>query len=211
MTGIFRWGSRSDAQPEAAGPADVSPEETVAPSKVLPKFLVALGRHPSPVLLDLGPVVGSNVALFGERLSCKLLVQDLYQELERGLDDDVLTVSILKRLPDEPRSVDGIACWDLFDYLEPAVGRALAHRLSRVLKPGGVLHGFFATAPCETHTYTRFVVEADDAIRHRTYPARPNRRRVLSPREVDRMFEGLEMTDNILLKASCRETLFRKA
>lgn len=211
MTGLFRWGSRSDAQPEAAGPADVPAEETVAPSKVLPKFLSALARHPSPVLLDLGPVVGSNVALFGERLACKLLVQDLYQELERGLDDDVLTVALLKRLPDEPRSVDGIACWDLFDYLEPGVSQALARRLARVLKSGGVLHGFFATNSSETHSYTRFIVEADDAIRHRTYPARPNRRRVLSPREVDRMFEGLEMTDNVLLKANCREALLRKA
>jgi len=211
LTALFRWGSRPGVQPETAGPADVSPPETVAASKVLPKFLLTLARQASPVLLDLGPVVGSNVALFGERLACKLLVQDLYQEVERGLDDDVLTVALLKRLPDEPRSVDGIACWDVFDYLEPPVSRALARRLARVLKAGGVLHGFFATAPSETRSYTRFIVEADDAIRHRTYPARPNRRRVWTPREVDRMFEGLEMTDNVLLKANCRETLFRKA
>ena len=43
-------------------------------------------------------------------------------------------------------SVDGILCWDLFDFLDRATGQALATPSARC-KPGGVFYGFFgATA-----------------------------------------------------------------
>jgi hypothetical protein len=33
---------------------------------------------------------------------------------------------------------------------------------------------------------------------------------VLTPRDVDRMFKGLRLTEHVLLKTASRETLFRK-
>jgi hypothetical protein len=187
--------------------------DVVAASKVLPRFLGSVARQAAPVILDLGPVVGANVELFGERLACKLFVQDLFEVIDRPVPDDpdaALTNALRDRLPAEAGSVDGVLCWDLFDYLDGAAGEALAADLVRILRPGGVLHAFFSTAVMETDFYTRFVVEADDLIRHRPYPAPRHRRRVLSPREIDRLFDGLEMAENVLLKTSSRETLFRK-
>jgi len=210
---LFKWGSRQVEQPSATAGPDLASSEVVAASKVLPRFLGALERRPAPVLLDLGPVVGANVELFGERLACKLLVLDLCQEIERAGPDDPpedLGRALEARLPAEAESVDGILCWDLFDYLDDSTSLPLAGSLARVLKPGGVLHAFFATAAEETDHYTRFVVEAEDLLRHRTYPAKPRRRRVLTPRDIDRMFSGLDMAENVLLKTRSRETLFRK-
>ena len=57
--------------------------DVVSTSKVFPKFLSALGQQPAPVLLDLGPVVGSNITFFGERLGCKIIVEDLFGDLEQ--------------------------------------------------------------------------------------------------------------------------------
>ena len=46
-------------------------------TKVLAKFIASLNGRSSPVLLDLGSVTGSNVTFFGERLGCKIIVEDL--------------------------------------------------------------------------------------------------------------------------------------
>lgn len=108
------------------------------------------------------------------------------------------------------KSVDGILCWDLFDYLDEATRRILAARLTDLLRSGGALYGFFATAPLDLAHYTRFVLEEEDSLRHRTYPATPARRHVLTSRDINRMFDGLEVTESVLLRSSARETLFRK-
>ena len=53
------------------------------PTKALRKFPGGLTSRESPVLMDLGPVVGSNVTFFGERLGCKIILEDLFGDLER--------------------------------------------------------------------------------------------------------------------------------
>jgi hypothetical protein len=60
----------------------VSAERTV-PTKAFSRFLYALSLRESPIVLDLGPIVGGNVNFLGERLGCKYLVEDLYQNIER--------------------------------------------------------------------------------------------------------------------------------
>ena len=76
---ISRLGSlrqAEDAQPGAGS----EPEDTpVVTSKALQRFLAHLGTRPAPVLLDLGPVVGSNISYFGERLNCRFLVENLFE------------------------------------------------------------------------------------------------------------------------------------
>ena len=109
-----------------------------------------------------------------------------------------------------PESLDGILCWDLFDYLDGATSRALAARLTGLLRSGGALYGLFGTVPVNLAHYTRFVLEEADSLRHRTYPATPAQRRVLTSRDITRMFDGLELVESVLLRSSTRETLFRK-
>ena len=57
--------------------------DPVFATKALRKFLTALTSRGSPVLLDLGPVVGSNVSFFGEQLGCKIFVEDIFADLDR--------------------------------------------------------------------------------------------------------------------------------
>jgi hypothetical protein len=187
--------------------------DAVVRSKVLPKFVAAVAQRPAPVLVDLGPVVGSNIAFFGDRLCCKIHVQDLFADVEahaqRG-ERDRLAAFLETRLALEPGTVDGILCWDLFDFLDPAAGQTLAGRLAALLRPGGVLHGCFGTTPVELHHYTRSVIEPDQTLRQRRYPATAVRRHVIQNRDIMRMFGGLTLTDSVLLQSSTRETLFRR-
>jgi hypothetical protein len=117
----------------------------------------------------------------------------------------------VRRLVRERGSIDGIMCWDVFDFLERRTAQTLAARLVALLRPGGgALYGFFGATAAELRHYTRYTVEAADTLRLRTTPATPAPRNVFVTRDINRMFEGLTVAESVLLKSGTRETLFRK-
>lgn len=209
---MLKWGSRRAESPQAA-PAPAAPVETVVTSKVFPKFLSAVANQPSPTLLDLGPVVGSNVTFFGERLACKMHVEDLFADVEsfhkRG-DRVSLPAFLATRLSQLPDSVDGVLCWDLFDFLDKPAGLVLAGKLAKMVRRGGALHGTFGTTPIDLKHYTRTALAAEDSLKPRHSPATPVPRTVLLTRDIIKMFDGLIVAESMLLKSSTREILFRR-
>jgi SAM-dependent methyltransferase len=211
VAGLFNWsGRKADAETVAPPPPRTSsaPERN---TKVLPRFLAALAPIDSPVLINLGPVVGQNIAFFGERLGCKIFVEDIVAELaEAPRAADEIKAVLEKRLPHKPGSIDGILCWDLFDLLDRPTSQALAGYLARLLKPGGVLYAFFGATAAPISHHTRYIVAAPDSFELRTSPAPPKPRNVLVTRDINKMFEGLVVTESVLLKSNTRETLFRK-
>ncbi len=214
MKGLFNWGSRKEPERPAAE-AVLAPPSTdpVLRSKVLPRFLDALAHATAPVLLDLGPVVGANISFLGDRLPCKIHVEDLFSDVEahaRRGDREGLSAALAARLGQPPESVDGILCWDLFDFLDRPAGRAVAQLLVKLLRKRGVLHGFFGTTAIALPNYTRFVIESEDTLRLRAYPATLVPREVLLTRDIIKMFDGLIVAESVLLKSNTREKLFRK-
>lgn len=188
--------------------------DPVFATKALKKFLASLTSRESPVLLDLGPTVGSNVAFFGEQLGCKIFVEDIYADLERHVRAGTLEAFpefLSKRFRQEDATVDGILCWDLIDYLDRASAQALAIELVRVLRPEGALLGFFGTAQARENRYTKYIIVDDVTLKHRSYPASRSRQAVLLNRDIIRMFAGLRVSDSFLLQNNLREILFRKS
>ena len=110
LSNLRRWGTKSETAP---GRADARADEPVVPSRALPKFLSALSLRESPVLLDFGPVIGSNVSFFGERLGCKLFIEDLLVDLERHTRTgtlEALPETLDKRFRHDDQAVDGVLC-----------------------------------------------------------------------------------------------------
>jgi hypothetical protein len=213
LSELFKWGGRKGAEPEAAPAAAAPPPDTLTTSKVFPRFMAALAPCPAPVLIDLGPVIGVNIAYFGERLACKIFVEDFLSEIEshaRRGGGAGLADTLIARLVQAPGTIDGILCWDVFDFLDRSVGQLVASRLTKLLRPGGALYGLFGTTPVELANYTRFIVDGDDTLRMRPYPATRARRNVWLTRELNKMFDGLVVAESVLLKTGTRETLFRK-
>ena len=216
ISDLLKFGVRkTEEQPGAAGDtAAPKGPETVVTSKALPKFINALSHHESPVLVDFGPVIGTNVAFFGEHLGCKLHIEDLATEIDkhtRTNTRDALPQSLAARFTQPDGSVDGVLCWDIFDFLEPAAARALAHQVVRVLRPGGAVMGFFCTKPIERAPFTKYeIVEESSSLRHRHHPGTGGPKFVLQNRDVIKMFDGLIVAESMLLKSSTRETLFRR-
>jgi hypothetical protein len=188
----------------------------VHPTKVLARFIAGLSSRSQPVLLDLGPVVGTNVSFFGEQLGCKIIVEDLSKDIDRHVRDgslDQLPAFLMKRFPQESSSIDGILCWDVFDYLDKKSAKPLAEQLIRMLRPDGVLLAFFGTAqpqPGSRPEYTRHVVVDKAKLQHRPYAAARQKQRPLPNRDIQLLFEPLRIVEQFLLKTNLREVLFRK-
>src|ERR1051325_740796 len=109
---LDRLGPRkSEPDVRRQGAPSGRPDDQVFATKALQKFLATLTSRTMPVLLDLGPVVGSNVSYFGEQLGCKIFVEDIFADLERHLRDgklDQLPAFLSKRFPQADGEVDGI-------------------------------------------------------------------------------------------------------
>jgi hypothetical protein len=198
---------RGDATATAA--AD---DGQIVPTKALRHFVGSLTSRESPVLLDLGPAVGSNVTFFGERLGCKILVEDLFADLDRHLRDGGAPFAefLTGRLKHGPGSVDGILCWNFFDYLEPAAAQVLGAALTKLVRPEGAVLGFFTTVPTADGRFARYVIVDEDTLKQKLYNDAGRKQRALQNRDIIRLFDGLKVSESFLLKTNVREFLFRK-
>jgi hypothetical protein len=179
----------------------------------LRSFLSVVCSRPAAELVDLGPVVGANVAFLGERVGCKIHVEDLYADLDRHAQQGALErfpEFLGRRFPLPAESIDAVLCWDVFDYLDPPAASVLAGELMRLLRPAGALLAFFGTSGPRAPRYTKYIIEDEEHLRYRAYATASSPPRPLQNREIVRLFERLEVSDSVLLKSGVREMLFRK-
>jgi hypothetical protein len=214
LSDLLKWAGRRPGQ--SGGPDDSATkgEDPVFPSKAFPRFLSALAQQPSPMLLDFGPVIGSNVEFFGERLGCKLFIEDLFADIDRHARSgtlEELPATLEKRFRHDDGSVDAVVCWDCFDFLDKAASQALAKQIVRMLKSGGTAMGFFCTSGVERSSFVKYEIVDETSFRHRPHPGVGGPRRALQNRDIIRMFEGLVVSDSFLLKNNTREMLLRRA
>jgi hypothetical protein len=216
LSDILRWGGKRPGQPDP--PCDALAArggDILVSSKALPKFLSAIAHQSeTPVLIDLGPVIGANVSFFGEQLGCKLFIEDLFADYDRharaGTLDD-LAGTLDKRFRHDDSSVDGILCWDVFDYLPKAAAQALARQIVRMLRPGGSVMGFFcSTAAPVKAPFTKYEIADDKTLRHRPHAGIGGAKHVLLNRDIIKMFDGLIVADSFLLKSNTREILLKR-
>ena len=206
----FGWSGRG-----AAGRVDLYP------TRGLSKFVKALAGRPAPVVVDMGQAVGVNVTFLGEKLGCKLHVDDLLSDLAtwgpRSEPDDGDSNAqrggspASRVLAREDESVDGFICWDLFDYLDADAAEALGCEITRVLTPGGVVFLCHAAERCEIARPVQHEIVDDVTLRYRPTQRRVPPSRVWQSRAITKMFADLAVSDSFLLTNRMREVVFRKA
>src|SRR5919107_963495 len=165
ISDLLKFGGKRPDEPAPSGARGDAPPPTgpdpVIQSKALPKFISALSSRDAPLLIDFGPVIGTNVAFFGEHLGCKLFIEDLATEIDRharaGTREQLPEV-LAKRFTQPDGSVDGVLCWDIFDFLDVPAAKALAREVVRVLRPGGAVMGFFCTKTVERAPFTKYEI-----------------------------------------------------
>jgi hypothetical protein len=214
LADLLKWGSKRSGSSDRFGKApDPRVSEPTLASKAFPKLVSALSQRDTPVLLDFGPVVGPNVEFCGERLGCKLFIEDILSDVDlflRGQAKEHLATLFDRRFTHADDSIDGILCWDVFDFLDKKAAQSLARQIVRLLRPGGTVVGFFCTSSVERAPFTKFEIVDDHHLRHRHHAGAGGRKQSLPNRDIIRMFEGLMVADSFLLKNNIREMVLRK-
>jgi len=199
--------------PDATPRPSQSPDEPTFTTKALRKFLASLTARESPVLLDLGPVVGGNVNFFGEQLGCKIFVEDILADVDRHVRQDILDQLpgfFKTRLSHSDGTVDGILCWDVIDYLGRPAAQELASQLMRILRPDGALLAFFGMGQPSGMRYPKYFIVDEVTLKRRMRAAAHARQASMVNRDIIRLFSGLRVSDSFLLQNNLREILFRK-
>ncbi|MEK7283119.1 MAG: methyltransferase domain-containing protein, partial [Acidobacteriota bacterium] len=111
--------------------------------------------------------------------------------------------------PDE--TFDAIVAWDIFNFYEVAAMRLLAAEARRVLRPGGLLLGYFhARRPDGPDTPRRYRVLDEGRVACDGQPGPPLSRHVYQNRDIEKMFAGLAIVELYFLKNATRELLMEK-
>src|SRR5258706_3520542 len=168
----FKFWRRNDREPsgistaEAAKPARVAPVPVHAAyqTSILKDFIATITRKQNPVVLDLGPVIGSNIDFF-LNLGIKVYMEDFIAAYSNPkysiLVDDKMTLNEQQFFSENfdyaADFFDGLICWDFFSYLDPKFARIFVERISTKMKPDSLVLGFFRTqksiGPTALHKY----------------------------------------------------------
>ena len=175
-------------------PLGRSHADTMVPSKALPKFISALSHERRRCW--------STSA--GDRHQRRVLRRaSRVQAVHRGSRDRdrqaharrharcAPRASLAKRFTQADATVDGVLCWDIFDFLEPAAAGAGARSGARAAA-GGAVMGSSAPSATERAPFTKFeIIEESSSLRHRHHPGPAAPKFVLQNRDIIKMFDGL--------------------
>ena len=179
----------------------------------LSRFVSSVRDQGGKNILDFGPIVGGNVDFFDEELGCRMMVEDLYNDLEAFKGPEAIE-SLCRHLSDRLRhknsSIDGILCWDLFDYLDKSSADTLVKQITRVLRPGGSVFCMFGMEESNNPSFTRHVIVDIGHLDYRPYDASRCKHTPWSSRDVIKLFSEFKIDESYLLKRRVREMLFRK-
>ncbi len=181
------------------------------------EFIRAIGRPEGQVVLDLGPTSPANLHFitglghraYNEDLLLAASDPELLIPSAGGEDKRIVNVNrfLNESLDYEPVTFDAVLFWDLADYLPEALVKPVIDRLYRVMKPKGILFGFFHTKDAGPEApYYRFNIAAANAIELRQGP--PFRlQRIFNNRHVENLFHDYSSVKFFLGRDNMREVL----
>src|SRR6185369_15083885 len=159
--------SHAQAGEEAAG------ERVSRRSNGLSELSKYILREGSCTVLDLGPTSPANITYF-TNLGARSYTEDV---LRSSLNPDYLVKNSDGQMVVDPDkflsdnmnfdagTFDAVLCWDTPDYMNEALVKPVVQRLHKVMKPGGLLLGFFHTKDAGPDaTYYRYHIATQDTL-----------------------------------------------
>jgi SAM-dependent methyltransferase len=184
-------------------------------SSGLQEFVRALGKEEGLRILDLGPTSPTNIARLTEQ-GHKVYNEDvLLASMDPGLQgtsengEQVVSAErfLEENLKHERHKFDGVLCWDVPDYLNETLVKAMVERLHYITKPGGVLLAFFHTRDAGPEApYYRYHMVGNDTLELQKGP-RFRLQRVFNNRHIENLFKDYASLKFFLAKDNVREVL----
>ncbi len=190
----------------------------VYPTKILKDFVENVTRREYPVVLDIGPVIGSNVEYFlGSRI--KIHMEDF---LSAYLKPDYWAAVEGQMVLDEERFFsenfnyteayfDGLICWDLLSFMEPRFAKHYVDRIGLAMKPGGVVMALFhSVKPKEATPPSKHRLIGEGKLEYIPLDVKLEVKKAYQTRDINQLFGGFQSLKFYLLKHNILEVLLRK-
>ena len=173
LSDILKWGGNASNSPggRVRAPTAARPEEPVVGSKAFPKFLVrpdlaAVSRAPGSRPGRRRRTSSSSASV--SAASCTSKICSATSSGTRAPARSTRCRRHSRAVPACGRTVDGILCWDLFDYLDRPRSRRWRARSSACSVPAAPCSRSSARPPSQsTCHYTRYMIVDDGSFRHR--------------------------------------------
>jgi len=187
-------------------PAGIEPSGYI--SKILPLFLERLDQQRGIRFLDLGPILGANIAFFSRRVP-RLFVCDLFSRLNRAREQNRPPEDAWRTLDYPQAHFDGILMWDLLDHLDTDQARALAAVIQGWTRPRGLVMLLSRDLHSPQGPFVAFAVQEDFQLEPRaiSFPHLPVHRR--QNREILDLMPAFSSLKSFIYRNGIREHLFR--
>lgn len=214
MTGLLRMlrGGAATVEPPALGGGQ---ERISRRSSGLNEFSRELAGRECLRVLDLGPTSPTNITYFtgmGHGIYTEdILLASRDSSLTVRGEDGKITYDVPRFLRENlalPHgSLDAALCWDIADYLPEAFVKPVVERLHTLLRPGGVLLGFFHTRDAGPEApYYRYHLAGRDMLQLQRGPDF-RLQRVFNNRHIENLFRDYASIKFFLARDNVREVL----
>jgi SAM-dependent methyltransferase len=207
---MFRQGNSESAPPVQAGRG----ERISRRSSGFQEFSKAIAGQEGLTILDLGPTSPRNIEYITSQ-GHKVYNEDV---LSASIDpalllpgDGLPAVDVerffAENLIFRGHLFDAVLCWDIPDYLHESLVKPMVERICSVLKPGGVLLGFFHTRDAGPDApYFRYHIVGPDTLELQPVP-RFRLQRVFNNRHIENLFSDYKSKKFFLARDYIREVL----
>jgi hypothetical protein len=202
-------------------------QETSRLSNGLKEFLWNLDGLGHGTLLDLGPAWQTTLTFFierGFRVSSEDILRGWSQfsaEEELRTKDAKTVEEFAERSPEArtkrflqdnlnypASSFDALLMWDVLDYLEPTLAKAVVAHVTELLRPGGVVFAMFHSKKPEG--FHRYRVADTNTLQVLSSKPICAAQKVYQNREIQDLFGRYRTMKSFVARDQLRETLFLK-
>jgi hypothetical protein len=212
----MRWPGRH-VQERAATPSPAIAEAgaadaTVHASPGLAALLGGLAADGGGRILDLGPAVPANLAVY-TRFATTVRFADLLRVAAPAGGDAANRASLTDErlgsvLPDGEPPYDVVLAWDVLNYLTADTWRAIVARLTARCRPGARLFAMIATGRTVPAAPLRYEIVGDDHLAYRAADPATCASATVAPAEVEKRLAPFRVVHSVVLRHGVHEYLF---
>jgi SAM-dependent methyltransferase len=198
-----------------ASPVPLSQERVPRRSTGFEEFTKVIRAQEGLTVLDLGPTSPTNIQYLtslGHRVyNVDILLSSTDPTLLRKTEDDGVALDVerffAENLVFRGDQFDAVLLWSAADYLPEPLVKPLIERIQSVMKPGGMLLGFFHTKDAGPDaTYQRYHIAGPDVLELQPLP-RFRLQRVFNNRHIENLFQNFKSLKFFLARDHTREVL----
>lgn len=211
----MRWFRGTDEAHTKAKPKTGGMQRISRRSTGFTEFTRTLASFKDLSVLDLGPTSSANISFltqYGGRVYNEDILRaarEAVAALKPGEETESLDPKkfFAENLDHPEHRFDAILCWDTPEYLHEALVKPMVERISKILRPKGVLLAFFHTKDAgPDFPYCRYHIAQGDVLELEPVPDF-RLQRIFNNRHIENLFKDFSSLKFFLARDNVREVL----